>query len=49
MWSSFGMICSTIMKEDDGKFVIMKEPPPKKCLKLFRVPVHEFEDEYIQD
>lgn len=49
MWGSFGTICSFIMSQEDGKYVILKEPPPKKSLKIFKVPEHEFEDEYLHD
>jgi translation initiation factor 3 subunit D len=43
-WGIVRTIVDMIMKEEDGKFVLVKDPN-KSVLRLYAVPAHTFEEE----
>jgi translation initiation factor 3 subunit D len=44
MWSVFGFFVNLLLKQEDGKYVLMRHPN-KPTLQLFQVPPNTFDDE----
>ena len=44
MWGVVKMICDLVMQQEDGKFVLLKDPN-KATARLYRVPLHTFEED----
>merc|ERR1711871_554395 len=44
MWGIVKMICELMMKQEDGKFVLMKDPN-KATVRVYSVPLNSFEDD----
>lgn len=48
MWGIVKMICELLMRQEDGKFVLMKDPN-KATLRLYSVPMSTFESDEEED
>ena len=48
MWGVVKMICDMVMQQEDGKFVLLKDPN-KATARLYRVPLHTFEEDEDDD
>lgn len=48
MWGIVKMICDLMMNQEDGKYVLMKDPN-KPVLRLYRVPANTFETSDEED
>lgn len=48
VWGIVKMMCDILLKKEDGKYVILKDPS-KPVIRVYAVPMNTFEEEYEEE